>query len=202
MTWPDHEEFLEPLTGSAVGMVPVESRGSLPFALLHGESLVAVASWALGEAGVELLNFNESWRDVLARGAALVLHDPLCPGTPVDFLARATRTAVERSVVVVGVRPVTDTVRRGDDAAPAPGVGVIGLGEVEDRDGLVTVCSPVVLPHEVLARMATRPLTDDLPLLVSQLRRRYDVLLLEAPPTAMRVADESDVRLLESGAGD
>ena len=42
----------------AVGVVPVEGRGSMPFALLHGESLVAVASWALGEAGVELLDFT------------------------------------------------------------------------------------------------------------------------------------------------
>ena len=29
-------------TRTPVGLVPVEGRGSLPFALLHGESLVAV----------------------------------------------------------------------------------------------------------------------------------------------------------------
>ena len=56
-------------TRTPVGLVPVEGRGSLPFALLHGESLVAVASWAVGEAGVDLLDFTASWPDLLAREA-------------------------------------------------------------------------------------------------------------------------------------
>ena len=105
----DEDESARP-----VGVVPVEGRGSLPFALLHGESLVAVASWALGEAGVELLDFTASWADVQARGTALVVHDPLCPGTPADFLREVVAAAADGRVVV-GVRPVTDTVqgRRG-----------------------------------------------------------------------------------------
>ena len=76
--------------------MPVEGRGSLPFALLHGESLVAVASWALGEAGVELLDFTAPWADVAGPGSRLVVHDPLCPGTPAAFLARGGRAAAER----------------------------------------------------------------------------------------------------------
>src|ERR687885_148564 len=44
-----------------VGVVPTDGRGSWPFALLHGESLVAVASWALAEAGVGLADFTASW---------------------------------------------------------------------------------------------------------------------------------------------
>ena len=95
----------------AVGWVPLDGRGSMPFALLHGESLVAVASWALGEAGVELLDFTVGWADVQGLGAALVVHDPLCPGTPATFLAEAVSAAVDRDVVVAGTRPVTDTVK-------------------------------------------------------------------------------------------
>ncbi|MCA1656214.1 MAG: hypothetical protein LC713_00590, partial [Actinobacteria bacterium] len=88
-------------------MVPVDGRGSLPFALLHGESLVAVASWALAEAGVQLLDFTTSWVAVQARGLPLVVHDPLCAGTPVGFLRQAVALAAD-GAVVVGVRPVTD----------------------------------------------------------------------------------------------
>ena len=75
----------------AVGWVPVDGRGSMPYALLHGESLVAVASWALGDAGVELLDFTADWADVQARETALVVHDPLCPGTPVGVPGRGGR---------------------------------------------------------------------------------------------------------------
>ena len=36
----------------ALGVVLDEDRGSLPYALIHGEALVACAAWALGDAGV------------------------------------------------------------------------------------------------------------------------------------------------------
>jgi 2-C-methyl-D-erythritol 4-phosphate cytidylyltransferase len=172
--------------GTAVGIVPVEGRGSLPFALLHGESLVAVASWALGDAGVELLDFNAAWADVQARDAALGVHDPLCPGTPSEFLARAVDAATD-GTVVVGVRPVTDTVK-----AIADGV----LGDTVDREGLVVVASPVVIPAAVVASLPELPDLDDLAVLVTQLRQHHQVTLLEAPPQARRVSDESDLRLL------
>ena len=169
--------------------MPVEGRGSLPFALLHGESLVAVASWALGEAGVDLLDFTASWTDVLAREASLVVHDPLCAGTPVGFLREAIEAATGGSVVV-GVRPVTDTVRSVDDE------GV--LGETADRSSLVAVASPVVIPPDVLATLSELPPVDDLADLVVALRERHEVLFVEAPPSARRIGDESDLRLLES----
>jgi 2-C-methyl-D-erythritol 4-phosphate cytidylyltransferase len=177
---------------AAVGIVPVEGRGSLPFALLHGESLVAVASWAMGEAGVELLDFTASWDDVLARGAALVVHDPLCAGTPVGFLREAVAAAATApaTAVVVGVRPVTDTVRTVDDA------GV--LGETVDRSTLLAVASPVVIPEAVLATLAEAPALDDLADLVVTLRGQHEVVFLEAPPQGRRIADESDLRLLEA----
>jgi len=184
-----------PGPGTAVGLVPTEGRGSLPFALLHGESLVAVASWALGEAGVELLDFNESWADVQAHECALVIHDPLCPGTPVSFLAEAVQAAVSGGCVVVGVRPVTDTVVAVDEPAGLVGAPV-------DRAGLVAVASPVVLPADVVAALADWPAgRESAADLVDALRQSHEVVLLEAPPTARRVLDESDLRLLEALSG-
>jgi 2-C-methyl-D-erythritol 4-phosphate cytidylyltransferase len=174
----------------AVGLVPVEGRGSMPFALLHGESLVAVASWALGEAGVELLDFTTGWQAVQAMGVPLVVHDPLCAGTPVSFLAEAVRLAQSEDVVVVGSRPVTDTVKEVDDE------GV--LGPTHDRAELVEVTSPVVLPARVVAALPALPGTDDLADLVAGLGQEHDPVFLEAPASGRRVVDESDVRLLEA----
>ena len=174
-------------TTRAVGIVPVEGRGSLPFALLDGEPLVAVASWALGDADVELLDFNTAWVDVQARAAALVVHDPLCPGTPPEFLARAVEAA--DGTVVVGIRPVTDTVKRVESGL---------VGETVDRDGLFVVASPVVLPAAVVAALPALPPLEDLAALVAQLREDREITYLEAPPEARRVADESDLLLLQS----
>ena len=171
-----------------VGLVPLEGRGSLPFLLLRGESLVAVASWAMGEAGVHLFDFTLSWQDVQAQGAELVVHDPLCAGTPVEFLREAVAAAADGEVVV-GVRPVTDTLKQ-----------VTGglVGQTVDRDAHVVVASPVVLPAPVVAGLAAPPDLADFAVLVQQLRAAHVVRLLEAPPLARRVARESDVALLEA----
>ena len=40
----------------ALGIVLDQDRGSLPYALIHGEALVACAAWALGDAGVTPLD--------------------------------------------------------------------------------------------------------------------------------------------------
>ena len=182
--WDDEDE-----ERPAAGWVPLEGRGSLPYALLHGESLVAVATWSLEEAGVELLDFTAPWTDVQARGTALVLHDPLCPGTPASFIARAVEAATSGDTVVAGVRPVTDTVKRVEGEV---------LGETVDRAGLVAVVSPVVLPASVVAGLDALPVSDDLADLVAGLRAEHEVLLLEAPPEGRRVSDESDLRLVEA----
>ncbi len=185
--WDDEDE-----ARPAVGWVPLEGRGSMPYALLHGESLVAVASWALGDAGVELLDFTAGWADVRERETALVVHDPLCPGTPTAFLAEAVATAVERDVVVVGVRPVTDTVKTTDGEE---------LRGTVDRAGLLAVTSPVVLPASVVAGLLEPPPAaafDDLADLVAWLRAEHEVLFVEAPPAGRRVTDPSDLRLVEA----
>ena len=64
-------------TTSRSGIVPTEGRGSLPYALVHGESLVAAASWALTTAGVELFDYSVPFEAVQDAESALVLHDPL-----------------------------------------------------------------------------------------------------------------------------
>jgi len=93
--------------------------------------------------------------------------------------------------VVVGVRPVTDTVK-----IVADGV----VGETVDRDELVAVASPVVLPATVVAALGALPSTDFVAL-VAELRRRYPVELVEAPASARRVASADDLRVLEALTG-
>ena len=62
-------------------------------------------------AGVELLDFTTPWSAVVDRELPLVVHDPLCPGTSVEFLRAAVDAAIGSGAVVAGVRPVTDTVK-------------------------------------------------------------------------------------------
>ncbi|GGF52020.1 hypothetical protein GCM10011519_27520 [Marmoricola endophyticus] len=184
-------------TPRPAGVVPDTGRGSLPFALLHGESLVACAAWAMGEAEVELVDLTVPWEDVRHSGRPLVVHDPLCPLTPPAFLAEAAALAAASGRVVVAYRPVTDTVKETD------GDRVVGT---RDREGLRQVVSPLVLPADVLAQLAApapgRPLDlDDLAASALALGASYDVEWLEAPTTAARVARVEDVELLESLSG-
>lgn len=170
----------------ALGRVPDTGRGALPSALIHGESLVAAASSALAEAGVELLDAGATWARVQALDRRLVLHDPLCPLTPVAFLRAA---AAASGQVVVGVRPVTDTIKLVRD-------GVVGGTVV--RDALWTVTSPVVLSAPVVKALSEWPDLDSFAALVSALRERFPVCFLLAPSIGRRVEDESAVRLLEA----
>jgi 2-C-methyl-D-erythritol 4-phosphate cytidylyltransferase len=171
-----------------LGWVPVEGRGSLPFALVHGESLVAAASWALGEAGVALFDASVTFDQVRESGRALVLHDPLCPLTPVEFLQAAVALCEQTGAVVVGFRPVTDTVKRvqGDI-----------LGETVDRTGLRVVTTPVVVPADVLATLDVLD-ASDFPALVAFLASRGEIEWLESPPLSRRVADVADLADLEA----
>lgn len=171
-----------------LGWVPVEGRGSLPFALVHGESLVAAASWALGEAGVRLFDASVGFDQVRQSGLALVLHDPLCPLTPVEFLVAAVARSEETGAVVVGFRPVTDTVKTTDGGL---------LGETVDRAGLRSVTTPVVLPGAVLATLDQLD-ASDFPALVAALADRTEVVWLESPPLARRVGDRAEIAELEA----
>ncbi|WP_436700605.1 2-C-methyl-D-erythritol 4-phosphate cytidylyltransferase [Nocardioides sp. BYT-33-1] len=188
------------ISAPVAGIVVEEGRGALPFRLIHGESLVAAAAWAAGEAGVDLLDQTVPWDVVAELEQPLLLHDPLCPMTPPDFLRRCAERASVEDRIIVGVRPVTDTVK---EAQAAPDGGET-LGATVDRDGLVAVCSPVVLPASVVADLLGDgdglPATDFVEL-VSALRQRYGadrVVLAEAPPAARRVGSDADLELLEA----
>ena len=178
-----------------LGLVPVEGRGSLPFALVHGESLLAAASWALTTAGVRLYDLSVPFEQVRERcreeDVDLVVHDPLCPLTPVEFLVEALELARSTRAVVLGVRPVTDTVKE-YDAQPD---GSVRLGATVDREGLASLASPVVLPGTVVAALEDLP-TDDLGRLVLDLAARFPVRQLPAPALARRVVDAEDLQVL------
>ena len=172
----------------ALGSVVEQGRGSLPFALIHGEALVTCAAWALGDAGVTPADLGTEWPGLVEAGEPFVLHDSLCPMVPASFIAACVADAMERDVVVVGVRPVTDTVK-----------SVTGdlVGETIDRTALVAVASPIVLPPSVVAALDRLP-TLDFAALVAALRELFPVELVAAPPSGRRVASEDDVRLLEA----
>ncbi|QBX54818.1 hypothetical protein EXE58_04620 [Nocardioides seonyuensis] len=173
-----------------LGLVLDAGRGSLPYALIHGEALVACAAWALGEAGATLLDASVEW-EALAGTAAetgdpVVLHDSLCPMTPPDFIVACVQRSLAEDAVVVATRPVTDTVK----------VVSHGLvGETVDRDRLRSVASPVVLPPSVVAALPTAP-GPDLVAAVIDLARSHLVVQVEAPATARRVGSADDITLL------
>lgn len=172
----------------ALGWVPLEGRGSLPFSLVHGESLVAAASWSVGEAGVQLFDASVTFDQVRDAGRPLLLHDPLCPLAPAEFLAEAVVRCLAEDRVVVGFRPVTDTVKLRDGDL---------LGETVDRTTLRSIASPVVVPWRVLA---TRTSLDasDLPRLVASLAPVEEVVWLEAPALARRIGSAEEIAVLEA----
>jgi 2-C-methyl-D-erythritol 4-phosphate cytidylyltransferase len=172
----------------ALGTVVEEDRGALPFALIHGEALVACAAWALGQAGVTPVDAGTPWAALAEAEEPFVLHDALCPMTPPEFIAACVQRADEHACVVVGVRPVTDTVKQVADGL---------VGETVDRAALVAVASPVVLPPDVVAALPGLPSLDFVEL-VAALRHRFAVELVEAPPAARRVGSVDDVRVLEA----
>lgn len=180
-----------PATADPLGYVPLAGRGSLPFLLVHGESLVATATWALEAAEVEILDASVPFEEVRRCGRPVVLHDPLCPLTPFAFIAEVVAESAARGAVVAGVRSVTDTVKELDGDR---------VGATVDRDGLVCVTSPLVLPATVVAGVEglDSPDVADFAALVEQLRAQWPVLFLEAPPLGRRIGDEAELRVLEA----
>jgi 2-C-methyl-D-erythritol 4-phosphate cytidylyltransferase len=174
----------------ALGVVVERDRGSLPFTLIHGESLVACAAWAMGEAGIRLLDLSTPWDAVREAGLCLVWHDALCPMTPPDFLATCVRRALADGVVTAGVHRVTDTVK---EVVQTPGGPVVAL--THDRDGLRHLASPLVLPPGVLVALDDWP-SSDLREALASLASQHRVVGLDAPPSARRVRDADDVLAL------
>jgi len=186
-------DALDPLdAGEALGVVVESDRGSLPFALLHGEPLVGCAAWAMGGAGIQLLDATTPWADVQDAGLPLVWHDALCPLTPPEFLVACVRRVVATAVPVAGVLVVTDTVKEVRSGADGPVVG-----DTLDRDRLRRLASPLVLTAEAVAGLDDWPPTD-FGAALSLLRRRGPVDLVVGPPGVRRVRDLRDLALLEA----
>lgn len=119
------------------------------------------------------------------RGGVLVL-DAHCPLVAAADVARVMSAA--GTSPAVGVRPVTDTVKRvwHDDGD--------WLGETVDREVLIAVASPLAAQDgSVLAGLDQ---VADVAELVATLRRAMEVALVEVGATARRVRDASDLELL------
>lgn len=114
---------------------------------------------------------------------AYVVLDPLCPLVPAAFVAELVERVAQTGRPHVGTRPVTDTMK-----VLSQGL----VGETVDRESLVQLVSPVVLPESV-------QLPDTIAELVAGLA---DVVLVEAPPLARRVSDRSELDLLEALANE
>jgi 2-C-methyl-D-erythritol 4-phosphate cytidylyltransferase len=150
---------------------------------------VACAAWALGESGVELVDASVTWAGLVDSGEDLVLHDALCPMTPPAFISACLEQARASGDVVVGVRPVTDTVKVVADGR---------VGETLDRDDLLAITSPLVLPAQVLARLDRRPVTDLAQAVADLAAAGHRVAPVPAPSEGRRVASVQDVLVLEA----
>jgi 2-C-methyl-D-erythritol 4-phosphate cytidylyltransferase len=133
-----------------------------------------------------------SWARIAAEGEPVVLHDALCPMTPPDFIAACVERVLTSDAVVVGTRPVTDTVKVVTDGL---------VGATVDREGLLAVVSPLVLPADVAATLASAP--SDLTRTVTDLAAAgHRVETVPAPPEAGRVTSVEALRLLEALTGE
>ena len=137
---------------------------------------MACAAWALGESGVDLVDASVTWAGLVDAGEDVVLHDALCPMTPPAFIAACLEQARASGDVVV----VTED----------------RIGETLDRDDLVAVTSPLVLPAQVVARLDRRPDTDLARAAADLAAAGHGVRLLPAPSEGRRVSSAEDVRLL------
>ncbi len=174
--------------------------------------MVACAAWALQAAGVTTVDPGRGWWTIVdavtAYDEPVVLHDPLCPATPPDFLARCVAEAMDADAIVVGVRPVTDTVK---ELVPGPSPSSLSLvGRTLDRDQLWAAASPVVLPPRVVAAWTSLPPLDaPFTALVSALLAHdaaaaassdassgRGAVWLTAPASARRIAGLEDLALL------
>jgi len=127
----------------------------------------------------------------LCEGATVVVvHDALCPSVPPQVLADCL-AALTPGTAVVGVRPVTDTVKRVER-------GVVS--STLDRDAVAELASPVVfavadLPA-VLPRLPTAGALEDLLALVDALCRAVRLVGVEVPSSGRRLHHRDDLVLL------
>lgn len=147
------------------------------------------AAWALGESGVDLVDATVGWEAFVDAGRDVVLHDALCPMTPPAFITACLEQARASGSVVVGVRPVTDTVKV-----------LVGerVGDTLDRESLVAVTSPLVIPADVVVELESRPSSDLAQAVADLAAAGHDVQTVPAPAEGRRVSSVEDVLLLDA----
>lgn len=186
----------EPFAGAPLFETAVEVLGGVvdpPVLVVTGPEEPAVRDSGLSSlVAVEIAEFPAEVnrvRAVLAAAEVVVIHDPMCPLVPPDFIRQLLVSGSVRGAVV-GVRPVVDTVK-----ATVGGV----VTRAVDRDALRIVSSPAVVATERLAAIPdlTSALSDPGEL-VRALRSQGDVELVLAPSAARRIEDRSALRLMGS----
>ena len=119
-------------------------------------------------------------------GDGVVVLDERCPGVGADDVRRVVAAATEGAAaggVAVGVRPVTDTVKAVEDGF---------VGDTVDREGLVAVCSPLVVPAALSGAVG-----GDVPAAVERwLADGTAVVLVEVPVAARRLGGADELVLL------
>jgi 2-C-methyl-D-erythritol 4-phosphate cytidylyltransferase len=190
-----------PLVPSVVGLVicdPARTRGMS----VHGVPLTVYAVAVLEEllgVPVQLVGPGSplaatSLLDLWSGADLVAVHDPMCPGLSASGLRRCL-AAAESGVAAIGVRPVTDTVKRVEDG---------WLGATLDRDSLSALTSPVVFSGRALggpdARLQRAGELADLSVLVGALAPACTLRAVEVPSSGRRVHDAADLRLLECSA--
>jgi len=168
-----------------MGIVVTEGRADL-IARLGGDALLSSARAVLTQAGTARGSTDLAWPSVQALGTTVVLHDPLCPLVAASVLAGAVADSATGQVIV-GSRPVTDTVKAVTHETVQGSV---------DRELVVEIASPVVLPPAVVAGLSDWPAVSDFPALVTSLLERFPVRFVEVPPLGRRVTDEDALFVL------
>jgi 2-C-methyl-D-erythritol 4-phosphate cytidylyltransferase len=195
-----------PAVATVLGLVVDSGPGTVPRLQLHGRTLVAHARDTLMAVpgvdvlvvgggvphGLNALAPDEPWRTRV--GGTLLVHDPHCPLLPPPAIHECLDrlAATGPASAVIGVRPVTDTIKEVLDGSIASTV---------DRDSLTALASPVAVGHELLDPLSRAlPLAGqlaDLPAVVKVLSDVGTVVPVQVPSSARRVSHGSDVELLE-----
>lgn len=197
---------------SRTALLQLGGRSDLAFHDLHGEPMYMHALRGMAEVfghvlvvadaldvdrvgaeaaragiSVDLVRTEHAWtraRDSASRG--LLIHDALCPLAPAAYLRTfAERADAAPESAFVAVRPITDTIKAVIDGQ---------ITGTVDREDLVSVTSPLVIPAGVLAE---EPPLLDFSGTVRWLRERVHVELVRAPSLGRRVENARGVRLLE-----
>ncbi|CAN5132179.1 2-C-methyl-D-erythritol 4-phosphate cytidylyltransferase [soil metagenome] len=199
----------------SVGIVPLEGRGTLPLELLHGEPLLLhavrslqqtpglrevlvttdgssfpaaareLASRGLRAEFVEPRRWWTAWASAAGLGRSVLVHDPLCPLVPADFVGEVLQHSRDMGAVAA-YQPITDTAKVVVDEQ---------IVSTLDRDQVGLVTSPVVVPGR-LAGQGLPPVSD-FGRLADWLRARGPLALVPAPSMGRRVGGMAALRVLE-----